>query len=433
MVTQKKIALFTVNIITLICISFSFAYSGPVRIMPLGDSITLGYSAIIQNNNYMISYRQKLYLDLVNSGYNINFVGSLNSGMSIHPAFDVNHEGHGGWCADACDPPYEGLKEHVYNFLTNNPADVVLLHIGTNDIGMNLQDPNAVGRVLDEIYRYDTNITVILARIINRTDGKASQTTQFNTDIEALAKSRSEYGETLFLVDMEHTLNYPDDMDDALHPNQTGYGKMANVWREALCAILPLPTWLLTVHKSGTGRGTITSSPSSIDCGGTCSASLPQGTVIMLTATAEYGATLSTWTGCDSVDGNTCAVTMDSNRTVTATFDIVYKDLTIHKSGTGHGTITSSPSPIDCGGTCSASLPQGTVIMLTATAEYGATLSTWTGCDSVDGNTCAVTMDSNRTVTATFRAFTEVKLLSPNGGEIIPAGSEYPDFVGSPP
>ena len=36
-------------------------------------------------------------------------------------------------------------------------------------------------------------------------------------------------------------------------------------------------------------------------------------------------------------------------------------------------------------------------------------------------------MDSDLTVTASFRAGTEVKLLSPNGGEIIPAGSpQYP-------
>jgi len=313
--------------------------------MPLGDSITHGWNHIITDENYIVGYRQKLYLDLINSGYGVNFVGSLNSGMLAQPLFDFCHEGHGGWCTDACDPPYEGLREHIYDFLTNNPADVVLLHIGTNDIGMDLQDPYAVSRVLDEIYRYSPDIIVLLARIINRTDEKILQTTQFNDAVQSMAEVRPEYGETLFLVDMENALNYQEDMEDELHPNQNGYEKMANVWLEALYNILPLPNRLITVQKSGAG----------------------------------------------------------------------------------HGTVSSTPTAIDCGDTCSASLPQGTVVKLTATPEYGSALSLWVGCDEVDNNTCTVTLDSDRTVTVDFRTVTEVKLLSPNGGEIIPAGlPQYP-------
>jgi len=232
---------------------------------------------------------------------------------------------------------------------------------------------------------------------------------------------------------MEHALNYPADMDDALHPNQAGYEKMANVWLEALYNILPLPTRLLTVQKSDEAQGQVTSIPEAIDCGISCTASFIYGAVVNLTATAEYGSVLSHWTGCDSVDGNICTVTLDSNRIVTANFNIVYKDLTIQKAGTGQGTVTNFPSAIDCGSICSVSLPQGAVVNLTATADYGSTFFNWTDCDSVNGNTCTITLGSNRTVTASFSLVTEVKLLSPKGGEIIPAGSEYPISWEAPP
>ena len=118
---------------------------------------------------------------------------------------------------------------------------------------------------------------------------------------------------------------YPDDMapGDHLHPNQTGYEKMANVWLNALHTFLPLQTTRsLTVQKPGTGEGTITSLPTAINCGSNCSASFSYGTVITLTATANPSSTFTSWTGCDSVSGNVCTVTMNANITVTAMFTI---------------------------------------------------------------------------------------------------------------
>jgi lysophospholipase L1-like esterase len=214
--------------------------SNPIRIMPLGDSITRGYSASATDNNYIVGYRQNLYLDLIEGGHsNVDFVGSQSSGMLAQPLFDIHHEGRGGWCADGCPPQYGDIRDYVYTFLANNPADVVLLHIGTNDISGDNENPAEVGEILDEIYRYSPDITVVLARIISRTDGKALQTTLFNNAVEALALGRIANGDKIIMVDMESALNYPGDMADALHPNQTGYNKMANVWLLELNCFLP--------------------------------------------------------------------------------------------------------------------------------------------------------------------------------------------------
>jgi hypothetical protein len=311
--------------ICLLLLTLSVAYADPIRIMPLGDSITLGSNASVTDNNYRVGYRQKLYLDLVNGGYNIAFVGSLSSGMLAQPAFDIHHEGHGGWCADGCYAPYYDIRDYVFTFLTNNPADVVLLHIGTNDISGNHENAAEVGGILDEIYRYSSEITVVLARIISRLDGKALQTTTFNNAVEALARSRPEYGDTLILVDMESALNYPGDMDDLLHPNQVGYNKMADVWFNKLVTFLPSPA-ILTIQKSGTGQGTVTSVPVRIDCGSTCSASFSEGTLITLTALVDPGSVFTSWTGCDSVNGSTCTVAMTTNISVTALFTDVPND-----------------------------------------------------------------------------------------------------------
>ena len=76
--------------------------------------------------------------------------------------------------------------------------------------------------------------------------------------------------------------------------------------------------------------------------------------------------------------------------------------LSVQKSGNGSGTVTSSPSGINCGSICSGTCNSGTVVTLTATAGSESTLSGWSGCDGASGNTCTVTMNQNRMIIATF-------------------------------
>jgi len=111
---------------------------------------------------------------------------------------------------------------------------------------------------------------------------------------------------------------------------------------------------------------------------------------------------------------------MDGNKSVTATFNTTTTSytLTVTKSGTGSGTVTSSPSGINCGSQCSASFTQGTSVTLTATASAGSTFAGWSGACSGTG-TCFVTMDANKSVTATFSAISQAQ------ASAISAGTEH--------
>ena len=78
------------------------------------------------------------------------------------------------------------------------------------------------------------------------------------------------------------------------------------------------PDRTLMVTKTGTGTGTVTSSPAGIDCGATCKA-FPDGAVVTLTAVPDAGSSFAGWSA-------TCAggtVTMDADKSCTATFDVV--------------------------------------------------------------------------------------------------------------
>jgi uncharacterized repeat protein (TIGR02543 family) len=159
-------------------------------------------------------------------------------------------------------------------------------------------------------------------------------------------------------------------------------------------------THQLTASKAGSGGGSVTSNPAGIDCGATCSASFTSGTMVTLTATPDAGSTFTGWTGDCSGTGS-CVVTMDQDRAVTATFDLASRMLSVTKAGSGSGTVTSSPAGIDCGATCAASFPNGTMVTLTATPDAGSTFTGWIG-DCTGTGPCTVTMDQDRAVTASF-------------------------------
>ena len=175
------------------------------------------------------------------------------------------------------------------------------------------------------------------------------------------------------------------------------------------CAGLTVPARqapvTLSVVKSGSGSGTVTSAPAGISCGTTCSQSLVPGTTVTLTAVAASGSAFAGWSAPCSGTG-TCRVTVTAGVSVKATFNPSLNPLTLSvtKSGSGSGTVTSTPAGIDCGVACSLSLIPGSSVTLTATPAAGSGFTGWGGACTGTGN-CTVTMSAAKTVTATFAKF----------------------------
>lgn len=90
-------------------------------------------------------------------------------------------------------------------------------------------------------------------------------------------------------------------------------------WTLSVGCVLPLHT--LSVTKTGTGSGTVTSSPAGINCGADCSESYGSGTSVTLTASPVTGSTFAGWSGACSGTGS-CILTMDADKSVTATFTV---------------------------------------------------------------------------------------------------------------
>jgi hypothetical protein len=156
----------------------------------------------------------------------------------------------------------------------------------------------------------------------------------------------------------------------------------------------------LAVARQGDGSGSVTSDPGGIDCGSSCSADFAKNASVTLTAAPATGSTFSGWGG-DCSGTSTCSLTMSDDRSVTATFTLQRLGLTVVKSGNGHGTVTSAPAGVDCGGTCSVTFAYGTSVTLTPAPADDSTFTGWDGACTGTG-ACTVTVDAAKSVTAGF-------------------------------
>ena len=85
----------------------------------------------------------------------------------------------------------------------------------------------------------------------------------------------------------------------------------------------------------------------------------------------------------------------------TAEVSINVATYTLSVTKTGNGGITSTPSGIDCGKTCSADFVNGSTVTLAAHPDPGWTLGGWSGACTGTGS-CTVSMDAAKSVNADF-------------------------------
>jgi len=104
------------------------------------------------------------------------------------------------------------------------------------------------------------------------------------------------------------------------------------------------PQYTLTAAISPATAGSL--SGLGIDCPDDCQEVLDKGTELTLTAATLENTTLTGFEGCDSTNGATCTITLDTDRTVTALFDELLPDLLVEPDSYDFGeTYVGVPSP----------------------------------------------------------------------------------------
>jgi lysophospholipase L1-like esterase len=232
-----------------------------LRIMPLGDSITAGYT---DNPTWSVpfgfGYRSGLYSRLSSAGYSFQFVGSsLEPWVSafgaattvsasvpdLRPLGQDYHHGYGAWGTAS-------ILDKIDEWMTYDTPDMVLLMIGINDIGQgSTTDPVAAKSNLDgivqKIVAKNANAEVIVAQITPYATF-TNAIVQYNTYITGvLVPKYVALGNHVSTVDQYSNLLTNTQIDASLfsnginHPNATSYDRIANTWFAGIQSVHPIP------------------------------------------------------------------------------------------------------------------------------------------------------------------------------------------------
>lgn len=164
-----------------------------------------------------------------------------------------------------------------------------------------------------------------------------------------------------------------------------------------------IPTGSSVLSVTKTGLGSVTSFPVGINCSGTCNAAFANGTSVTLTASPVTGYYFAGWGGACSGQG-TCTLTINSNQTASANFmQIPTGQQLLTVTVSGGGSVSTNPPGLSCNTTCSYPFPTSTAVSLIPSANTGQTFMGWTGGGCIGRSSCLITMDSPKTVGATFQ------------------------------
>ncbi|MEZ6116392.1 MAG: Ig-like domain-containing protein [Pirellulaceae bacterium] len=248
-------------------------------VLPLGDSITKSVNNFPGTQWY--SYRYELWKDLIDSGVQMEFAGTLHdlasdlvdSEMNSYPLWpsyqnhvyyqsdtstldQASHEGHPGSRIDEIAGP-------LPTWLTSIDANNVLIHLGTNDAidvardvsGIPINVPqdsvdNLAG-VIGALQTDNPNVSIYVAQIIPLATSTtwqadaAAYLDEFNSRLAVTAPSWSTANSSVYVVDHNTGFNAsirtgsnPNGLTyDGVHMNDAGDAEMASRWHDGLLGV----------------------------------------------------------------------------------------------------------------------------------------------------------------------------------------------------
>ena len=206
---------------------------GSLRIMPLGDSITEGESG----HN---TYRRVLWQRLQGAGCDVDFVGTkfgVSSGYRNSPSksppngdFDLDHEGY--W-----DYQVNELLPFVASSVAAAQPDIVLIHVGTNDVLAGQSAAGIAGEIsslINTLRSGKSDVYIVLAKIIPAASSTAG-TSALNRQIDGIAARLNTAASPVVVVDQASGYSTADNYD-GVHPAPSGENKLGNRWADTVLA-----------------------------------------------------------------------------------------------------------------------------------------------------------------------------------------------------
>ncbi|PLB44280.1 SGNH hydrolase [Aspergillus steynii IBT 23096] len=194
----------------------------PLRVLSLGDSITLGYNDPTGN-----SYRRDLQCQLWTGGNPVSMIGSVQ-----HGDWANNH--HEAWVYHTIDEIVtKGTPELTRR---HEKPNVILLHAGTVNFVLNknvTEAPARLGAALDFITANNPQALLVVAQLIPEHNATVNALIdRYNAALPAVVAARARVGRRVILAAMRGV--QLDMLPDGVHPAGVSSTLMARSFYEAI-------------------------------------------------------------------------------------------------------------------------------------------------------------------------------------------------------
>ena len=208
-----------------------------VRLMPVGDSITSGWTNTTEPQP---TYRMFLYDHLVDSGLEpgsgFDFVGPYDT----HPSAEFDYLRQGEWDHDSLSVSgwrTADARDAISSEVTTYDPDVLLVLIGVNDLRADIPAEVAADNIesmIDNARSAKSDIKIVVAEIPPTTRQFDDAVVDYNERLRSLATTASTGESPVVSVDI--FTDYDIDLYhfDGLHPNQLGDEFIASRFADVL-------------------------------------------------------------------------------------------------------------------------------------------------------------------------------------------------------
>jgi autotransporter-associated beta strand protein len=226
------------------------AFPSGLKIMPLGDSITMGHTEVTAG------YREPLYNMLGPLAANFQFIGTSSVHPGTLPSGPIDqrrHEGHSSYTIQNVNNNLDGYDDSTYSAyggVERNPnggfwftggngtgrgpmvPDIITMMLGTNDLGNQIGVEFRLYFLISKITTQRPNAKLLVAKITPIPSHPAVDS--YNEVVSQVVAGFQAAGKNVYLVDLNTHFPANGLASDGVHPSAAGFQWLAMQWHEAI-------------------------------------------------------------------------------------------------------------------------------------------------------------------------------------------------------
>lgn len=214
----------------------------PLRILTLGDSLTYGVNLDLTGNEPRVAYRQTLSKELIDYFGEVVFVGNVDKyTTTIAEPYLYRHSGYSGYVIEDVYhvDQHPGIKPMVDEMMAKYKPDIVIMMLGTNDLGLALMVKDIIPRWESFVKQVESQLPengLLLCSALPPISTTPKEPT-FNEKIQSKIHTLANEGYKIGFVDPHTPMEPEEDIflnSDGVHFNARGYDMIGRIFTDAI-------------------------------------------------------------------------------------------------------------------------------------------------------------------------------------------------------